>query len=87
MELVQRRAAAEGEPTGQVGNSEDLDQCSTDHEILLDLRVDRPRRVGAPTRDVVPRDHSSGSTSTFTMSFQVASRLAPALLAARRRGV
>ena len=52
MELVQRRAAAEGESSGRAGIPKELDKRPTDHEILLDLRVDGPRRVGAPSRHV-----------------------------------
>ena len=62
-------------------------QSAADDEILLDLCIGRPGRVSPPMGDVIPGDHWSGSTSTFTMSFQVASRLPPALLAARRSGV
>ena len=87
MQLVERRSTPKGEAAGQVGNSEELDECPTDDKILLYLRVVRPGRVDTPGRDVVPGDHSSGSMSTFTMSLQVASRPAPALVAARRKGV
>ena len=51
------------------------------------LRVDPLRHTQARARDVVPGDHVSGSMSTFTMSFQAASRPAPEVGAARRKGV
>ena len=87
MQLVERGATPKGEAAGQVGNAEEFDQCPTDDKILLYLRVVRPGRAGTPGRDVVPGDHSSGSMSTFTMSLQFASRSAPTLVAARRKGV
>ena len=86
-ELVQGSATTKGQATRQLGNPVQLDDGTADDEILLDLRVEQPGSLRAPGRDVVPRDHASGSTSTLTMSFQPGRRTAPAVLAARRNGV
>ena len=87
VQLVQRGSAAESETVRQLGCAEQLDDGAADDEVLLDLGVERPRRLLPPRGDVIPGDHVSGSTSTLMMSFQLGSRVAPAVLAARRSGV
>ena len=66
MKLVQRRAAAEGERVVQEGIGGNLDEGPADDEILFALNVLRPRRLGAPLQNVIPRNHGSISTSALT---------------------
>lgn len=63
---------------------EDLDQSTADHQVLLDLRIVNPRRLGTPLGDVVERDHRSGSTLALTSIFQPLSRVPERLLAPGR---
>src|SRR3989304_2077999 len=52
---------------------EELDDHAANDEVLLDLRVRRPRRLRAPGRDMCPRDHVSASIFSFTSTRQRAS--------------
>ena len=86
MELVERGAASKREAIGDRLPGEEFHECARDHEILLDLPVEHPRRALAPLGDEVFRNHSSGSTLAFTASFQRLSRGAPLRLLARTSG-
>src|SRR5690606_40438124 len=76
VQLVKRGAATKGEGIAQHGMREDIDKRLADHKVLFDLSIINPWCLGAPFGDVVARDHDSGSTVAFTITFQSAFRSA-----------
>src|SRR5690606_6207378 len=74
MQLVERRPPTKGERFREPRSREDLDEGAADHEVLLDLDILNPRRMGTPCGDEVARDHVSTSISAFTSSFHFADR-------------
>ncbi len=86
IDLVQGGAAAKGQAVRQLGNCKKIDDGAANDEVLLDLSIEQPWCLCSPRGDVIFGNHSSGSTSTLTMSFQPGIRCPPAMLAARRSG-
>ena len=76
MQFVQCRATAKREGLVQDRMRVDIDECSADDEVLLDLRIVNPRCFRPPFGDVVTRDHMSGSTSALTSTFHAEDRCA-----------
>lgn len=73
MQLVQARPAAEGELVSEQLVLGDLDDQPREDQVLLDLDLLGPRRLGCPLVQVGLRDHRSGSTATFMRTPQVES--------------
>src|SRR5207342_878172 len=73
-QLVDGRAAAEGDLAGERGRIEQVAERAADDQVLLDLRRVRPRGVLPPGLDVGLGDQASTSTTSLTSSFQVESR-------------
>ena len=69
-QLVQGRAAAEGELLDDHFVRVQLDERPGQDEILLDQHVVWPWGVLSPRREVGSRDHCSGSTSSLRTSRQ-----------------
>ncbi len=87
VELVQGRATAKREGLGQKGISVDLDECTRQNQVLLNLLVCRPGRLGTPGGNVSSGNHSSTSIFWFTRTSQRSSLRAPLLLRPARSGV
>ena len=66
MKFVESGAATERERVVQDRVGEDLDQRPADDQVLLDLKVVRPRRLLAPFEDEVAWNHRSAFTRAFT---------------------
>ena len=73
-QLVDGRATAEGDLSGERWRIEQVAECAADDQVLLDLRRVRPRGVRPPGLDVGLGDQSSTSTTSLISSFQVDSR-------------
>ena len=75
MKRVEGRAAAKRERVVKDVVRKDRHQRAADDQILLDLRILRPRRLRPPFENVIAWNHRSISTSAFTNSFHASWRL------------
>ena len=75
MKRVEGRAAAKRERVVKDVVRKDRHQRAADDQILLDLRILRPRRLCPPFENVIAWNHRSISTSAFTNSFHASWRL------------
>ena len=69
-ELLQRGAATKGNLASKDFLGVEINERPREDEVLLDLLVERPRRLGTPLGDVGPLDHRSASTCSLTTTRQ-----------------
>ena len=86
VKVLEGGAAAKGEGVGNRFAGEELDECAAEDQVLFDLPIEHPRRVGSPLGDEVLGNQRSASTVAFKASFQRSSRGVPPRSLARTRG-
>jgi hypothetical protein len=80
-------ASSKRQSLSQLGYRVHFNQRPTDDEVLLDLRIEPPGSMLPPLLNEGLGDHSSGSTSAFTITFHFNTRVAPVTASDRRRGI